>query len=63
MTERTYEVQFAVEEHLDTECEVVTVKDGNVDGATPRERAVVAAADNSPYTHIETVAIQEVNDG
>ena len=62
MTERTCEVQFAVEEHPDTETEVVTVKDGDR-GATPRERAVVAAADNSLYTHIETVAIQEVTDG
>ena len=63
MTERTYEVRFAVEEHPDTESEVVTVEDGDRGGATPRERAVVAAADNSPYTHIETVAIQEVTDG
>ena len=63
MTERTYAVQFAVEEHPDTECEVVTVEDGDVGGATPRERAVVAAAGDSPYTHVETVAIREVTDG
>ena len=63
MTERTYEVQFAVKEHPDTEIEVVTVEDGDVDGATPREQAVVAAASDSPYTHVETVAIREVTDG
>ena len=63
MTKCTYEVQFAVEEHPDTECEVVTVEDGDRDGATPRERAVVAAAGDSPYTHVETVAIREVTDG
>ena len=64
MTERTYEVQFAVEEHPDTECEVVTVEDGDVDGATSREWAVVAAAGDSLYTHVETVAIRVVeNDG
>ena len=63
MTERTFEVQFAVEEHPDTECEVVTIKDGNIGGATPQERAVVAAAGDSPFTHAETVAIREVTDG
>ena len=63
MTERTYEVRFVVEEHPDTEIEVVTVEDGDRDGETPIERAVVAAADNYPSTHIETVAIREVTDG
>ena len=63
MTERTYEVRFAVEEHPDTESEVVTVEDGDRDGGTPRERAVVAAAGDSPYTHVETVAIREITDG
>jgi hypothetical protein len=61
MTERTFEVQFAVEEHPDTEREVVTVENGIADGASPRERAVVAAAGNSSYTHVETLAIQEKN--
>lgn len=60
MSERTLEVQFAVEEHPDTEREVVTVEDGIIDGASPRERAIVAAAGNSPYTHVETLAIQEM---
>lgn len=61
MTERTFEVQFAVEEHPDTEREVVAVEDGIIGGATPRERAVVKAAGNSPYSHAETLAIQEVD--
>ena len=63
MTERTYEVQFTVEEHPDTECEITTVKDADVGGAIPPEQAVVAAAGDSPYTHVETVAIREVTDG
>ena len=60
MSERTFEVRFAVEEHPDTEREVVTVENGVLGGATPRERAVVKAAGDSPYTHVETLAIQEV---
>ena len=63
MSERMYEVQFAVEEHPDIECEAVTVEDGVVGGVTPRERAVVAAAGDSPFTHVETVAIREVHNG
>jgi hypothetical protein len=62
MSERTYEVRFAVEEHPDTECEVVTVENGIIGGASPRERAVVAAAGNSPYSHVETLSIQEVDE-
>ena len=54
MSERMYEVQLAVEEHPDIECEAVTVEDGVVGGVTPREWAVVAAADDSPFTHVET---------
>jgi hypothetical protein len=60
MSERTFEVRFAVEEHPDTEREVVTVKASIIGGASPRERAVVAAAGNSPYTHVETLAVQEM---
>lgn len=64
MSDRTFKVQFAVEEHPDTEREVVTVEDGIIGGASPSERAVVAAAGNSPYSHVETVAMEEVkNDG
>jgi hypothetical protein len=62
MSERTFEVRFAVEEHPDTEREVVTVKAGIIGGASPKERAVVAAAGDSSYTHAETLAIQEVDD-
>jgi hypothetical protein len=61
MSERTFEVRFAVEEHPDIECEVVTVENGIIGGGTPRERAVVAAAGNSPCSHVETLAIQEVD--
>jgi hypothetical protein len=60
MSERTFEVQFAVEEHPGTEREVVTVEAGIIGGASPRERAVVAAAGDSRYTHVETLAVQEV---
>jgi hypothetical protein len=60
MSEQTFKVRFAVDEHPDTESEVVTVKDGIIGGASPRERAVVAAAGDSPYTHVETLAVQEV---
>ena len=62
MSDRTFEVQFAVEEHPDTEREVVTVEGGVIGGASPRERAVVAAAGSSSYTHIETLAIEEVDE-
>lgn len=62
MSERTFEVRFAVKEHPDTEREVVTVENGVIGGATPRERAVVAAAGNSPCTHVETLAIKEVEE-
>jgi hypothetical protein len=62
MSDRTFEVQFAVEEHPDPEREVVIVEDGIIGGASPRERAVVAAAGNSLYTHVETLAIQEVDE-
>lgn len=61
MSDRTFEVQFVVEEHPDTEREVVTVEDGTISGASPRERAIVAAAGSSPYSHVETVAIQEMD--
>lgn len=64
MSDRRYEVRFKVKEHPDPEMETVAVEDGTVDGATPEQRAVVAAADSSPYSHVETLAIQEVeNDG
>jgi hypothetical protein len=62
MNSRTYEVRFAVDEHPDTEQEVVTVGESVIRGADPEQRAVVAAASNSPYTHVETLAIQEVGE-
>lgn len=57
--EQTYNVEFEVEEHPDTENETVSVKDSIIDKADPKERAVVAAAEKSQYTHIETVAIRK----
>ena len=62
MSKRTFEVRFAVEEHSDTERKVVTIEGGVVDGASPRGRAVAEAANNSPYTHVETLAIEEVDE-
>lgn len=61
--EKTYDVGFTVGEHPDTEYETVTVEDGVVDGAGPEERAIVAAAEQSPYSHVETVTIHEQDTG
>jgi hypothetical protein len=60
MSGRKYEVRFAVDEHPDPETETVTVEADIVDEGTPKERAVLAAAEKSPYSHAETLAIQEM---
>lgn len=60
MSGRKYEVKFAVKEHPDPEIETVTVETDIVDGGTPKERAVLAAAEKSPYSHAETLSIQEM---
>ena len=58
-----YGVRFRVKDHPDTEYEVVSVKKGVVDGAGEEERAVVAASEQSSFTHAETLSIKEVENG
>ena len=60
----TYGDRFKVDDHPDDEYEVVPVEEGIVDGATEEERAVVAAHEQSSFSHVETLEIREVkNDG
>lgn len=56
----SYGVRFEVEEHPDVEYESVSVEKGVVDGASEEERAVIAADEQSSFTHVETLAIEEV---
>jgi hypothetical protein len=55
-----FAVTFSVKEHPGTEIETVKVKDWNVDKRGLEERAVVAAAGESPYTHVETKSIERL---
>jgi hypothetical protein len=60
MSYRRFQVKFEVAEFPSSTTEIVIVTDGIVDGASAEERAVVAAAEMSPFSHTETLAVQEV---
>lgn len=60
ITVRSYEVQFTVKEHPDTEKETVTVGESPIGGTDPELRAIVMAASGSEYTHDETLAVEEI---
>jgi len=57
---KKFAVSFYVNEHDQREVALVTVDKSRLeDGVSAREKAVEHASNKSPYTHVETVKIEE----